>query len=255
MLRLERQDEILELLRQRHSMTVEALAKMFFVSTATIRRDLDMLERENLIKRTYGGAVLLEGRASESPLLLRENENVTAKEEIARLATSFVSDNSIIMMDSSSTVLRMVPRLAPFEHLTCITHGLKTALAIHEIPGITIHCLGGKLQDNTLSLTGSSTCKRIDELNAELAILSCRGFSISRGMTEASEDEAQIKRSMMASAKRTILLCDNSKFEVMFLETVCPPESLHAIVTDQKPSFEIERGIIDRGIKLLYPEI
>lgn len=253
MLRIERHDKILTLLQKYNSMTVDSLAEHFYVSPATIRRDLNELAHEKLIKRTYGGAVLLHSHASESPLLLRENENVEAKQCIAKLAMQFVQDNSIIMMDSSSTVMRIIPYLEEFDQITCITHGLRTVFDLQK-HRITAHCLGGKLQPSTLSCTGASTCRRIEELNADITILSCRGFSAIHGMTEASENEAQIKRSMINAASKSILLCDHTKFDILFLETVCKADALHAIITDQKPSSNDLERLQNHKIQLIYPD-
>lgn len=252
MFTLERQDAILALLQTDRSKTVQSLAKHFYVSPATIRRDLDVLSNKGLLRRTYGGVVLLDSKASETPLLFRESENVQAKDLIASLAITLLANNSIIMIDSSSTALRLVKYLSAFEGITAITHGLKTALLLHQLPHTTVHCLGGRLQENTLSMVGASTCERIETLNADFAFLSCRGFSLEKGITEASEDEAQIKKQMIRSAQKTILLCDSSKIGNRFLFNVCPLDDLYALVTDKEPSEDLKLALKEKKVRLLY---
>lgn len=253
MLTLQRQEAILVLLEENRSVSVQALAKHFFVSEATIRRDLERLARDGLVKRTYGGAVLLGGRASEPPLLMREGENVAQKERIAQFAISLVENNNVVMMDSSSTVLRLVPLLSRFERITAITHGLKTSLLLHELPQVTVHCAGGRLQENTLSLVGSATCTRIAELNADIAFFSCRGFSLERGVTDASEDEAQIKRCMIASSRKSVLLCDQSKLDRAYLMRVCDADALYAIVCDTPLPQDLHEELLRRNVRVLVP--
>src|SRR5690554_5827583 len=103
MFTLERQQAILDLLKSNKSASVSDLSKRFFIGEATIRRDLDKLEKMGLIKRTYGGAVLIEGLDSEIPLFVRESEQKDLKVSIGKLAAQLVNDNDIIIIDSSST--------------------------------------------------------------------------------------------------------------------------------------------------------
>lgn len=130
MLTLERQQEILSLIKQRKSVSVAELSKRFFIGEASIRRDLDKLEKKGLVKRTYGGAVLVSGLDSEIPLFIREEEQRGAKQLIGQLAASLVEDDQIIFMDSSSTVLSMAPYLKGRQRLTVITNGAKAAVAL-----------------------------------------------------------------------------------------------------------------------------
>lgn len=254
MLTLERREAIMERLRSQHTVKVESLAKELFISEATVRRDLSQLEREGLLKRSYGGAMLLEGKDRETPLLLRQEENRSAKDRVAEIAVSLIADNSILMLDSSSTVMRLVPLLARFERLTAITHGLKTALMLHELSNVSVYCTGGRLQENTFSMVGPSACERIECLNADIAFLSCRGFSLTRGITDASEEEAQIKRSMMAASQKKVLLFDDSKFERPYLIRVCEAEDFSAVICNQPLPREALDELERRGVPLLTAE-
>ncbi len=112
LLPLERRQQILDLIKKRKSITVAHLSKTFYVSEATIRRDLNKLEKENLIKRSYGGAVLVDGLNAEIPLSVRVSEQKSAKDIIGKLASQLVKDGDIIIVDSSSTTLKMIPYLA-----------------------------------------------------------------------------------------------------------------------------------------------
>ena len=231
MLVYERRSAIVELLQHNGTVTVDALAKRFFVSPSTIRRDLERIGSEGAVRRTYGGAVLLDTRTGDAPMLLREHEHIHAKQCIASVAATYVRDGMTMMLDTSSTVLALVPLLAQFTGLTVITNGLKTAYMLNTIGHITTHCVGGRLREHNMAMVGAVTCRRIEELNVDMAFLSCRGLSV-RGVTEASEEEAQVKKAMLLSADQSVLLCDATKVGYVLMNRVCDVEQLHALVTD-----------------------
>ena len=103
MFAIERQDEIIEIIKERKSVSVNDLAKELFVSCATVRRDLSAMEKAGLVRRTHGGAIITGSSSDESSTFLREQENVLEKKEIASLAVRFVKNNSSLYIDSSST--------------------------------------------------------------------------------------------------------------------------------------------------------
>lgn len=230
----DRRNEIRKLLKYEKSVAVEELAKKFFVSESTIRRDLDKLSGDGALRRTYGGAVMLENSANDLPITIRERENTYEKNIIAQSAVKLIKDGATIIMDTSSTVTAMIQFLNTFENLTVITNGIKTAYLLNSYGKITTYCTGGRLREHNMSLVGATTCQRLGEINADMAFISCRGLSIEKGVTEASEEEAQVKKAMITAAAKTILLCDSSKFKMIMMNKVCEMNRLYAIVSDRR---------------------
>ncbi|MDR3207148.1 MAG: DeoR/GlpR family DNA-binding transcription regulator, partial [Oscillospiraceae bacterium] len=119
---------ILEHLREKSRfMTVEQLRRDLYVSAATIRRDLSALAQSGLIRRTRGGALLVEGITSEDPMPFRENKNAAQKQIIADMALKHVRDGMTLFLDSSTTALTFARGLSRFSNLRVVTNGLKTA--------------------------------------------------------------------------------------------------------------------------------
>lgn len=253
MINIERRQAILAVLQAQKSVTVEDLARQLYVSPATIRRDLSQLEKEGSIQRGHGGAMLRDSRDVEPPLPMREAENRLAKESIAALAATLIRDHSTLFLDSSSTVMRLTPHLRRFNHLTVITHGLKTALALYEHKQITVHCTGGRLAENTLSMHGPGACERIARFNADYCFVSCRGFSLEYGVTDSSEEEAQVKRSMMQASREKILLFDSSKMNERYLIRCCDFHDFNAVVTDRPFPQKAAEAMQNRGVSVLCP--
>ena len=125
MLAVERKNYILGLLQTEKRVVVAELAKTFDVSEETIRRDLDKLEREGLVQKSYGGAVLNDAAQSDMPLSVRKRTNVEGKQKIAELLAEYIPDNSSLMLDSSSTALFIVKRIKDRKNMVIITNSLE----------------------------------------------------------------------------------------------------------------------------------
>jgi len=207
-----RKEMILEFMRNENRfVTVDQLCSKLYVSGATIRRDLAELEQSRLIRRTRGGALLVEGSASEDPLAFRENQNSVQKQIIANMACDFIRDGMTLFLDSSTTVFTLARNLDRFSNLRVITNGLKTALLLSDYANLSVMCTGGSLREGSKSLAGIAALEFINRLNADIAFISCRGFSFENGASEASEDEYFIKQQYIKNSKMNILMFDASK--------------------------------------------
>lgn len=232
MLPLERQNQILDILAQKKAATVEELCHLLYSSGATIRRDLAILENNGQLKRTHGGAVFLDASSKDFPLMLRENENLLAKEAIARKALPLIRDGQTLFLDSSSTVLKLAELLNGFNQLRVITNGLKTASLLADVDGVELHCTGGRLRENAKSFIGQSVNRFVDHFNADYAFISCKGADPAAGVTEASEEEADVKLSYIQNARRVVLLCDSSKLGKQFFCRVASMGQIWRLITN-----------------------
>lgn len=228
----ERKQQILDLLKIKKAISVEELCKTLYTSGATIRRDLQDLEKDGSIKRTHGGAVLLEGNSTEMPLILRETENSKQKQMISELAVKFISDGMTLFFDSSSTVTYMIRQLNAFQGLKVITNGIKTASMLSEYKNIKIYCTGGIIRDNSRSLVGQSALDFIKQFNADVCFMSCRGMSLEKGATDPNDEEAYIKREYLRNSDLRILLCDTTKIGVNYFCKVAPLSEYDQIITN-----------------------
>lgn len=143
LMKLERQQAIMDYLKQNHAASVAELSRLFFISETSIRRDLDKLERSGLLRKTYGGAILLEGGNEVISLDARQQTEREAKANIARKAADCIENGDVIFLDSSSTVLAMAAHLKRFTQLSVATNGLRMACELAELPGIKVFSLGG----------------------------------------------------------------------------------------------------------------
>lgn len=229
---IERLNSILKFLSEKNAMSVKALAQKLFVSEATIRRDLNELERQGQVKRIHGGAVLITGNTQEIPLYLRERQNSDVKEYLAYRAISYIQNGQVIFMDASSTVQRMVPHLSSFQNLTILTNGLKTAQELSNLSH-NVYCTGGLQLHNSAAYVGPFAERMIREFNAELFFFSSRGLASNGMITDSSVEETQLRRVMFEQSNRRIFLCDSSKFNTMYCHNLCHIRQTDVVLSDK----------------------
>ena len=231
MFEIERLDKIVALLKQRQTATVKALAAHLYASEATVRRDLNELEKRGLVKRLHGGAVLLDGANRELPLFVREQQNVEAKRIIAAKAAQHLKDGQVIFLDASSTVMFLIRHLEAFNALTIITNGLKTAEELRTLSH-RVYCTGGLMLHNSSAYVGDFAADFVRRFNADIFFFSSRGVSSDGLITDESADETAVRRVMLQQSKKKIFMCDQSKIGKTYCYNLCHVNQLDGCITD-----------------------
>ena len=252
MLGIERRRALAGLLDENPILTVEDLARRFDVSTQTIRRDFQDLERRGLITRSYGAAV---ARAAgplsrEGAFGAREVERAAEKEAIARCALDLVVHGSAVIFDASTTVLALA-RLLPLDiELTAIVNALPVATELGRRPNVSTTTLGGTMRHTSLSCGGPIAEATMRRLFADTAFISARGLSPRRGLTEANPAESALKEIMMANATRVVALVDSSKLGRTALSFFAPLERVNVLVTDDGADLETLGRLREAGLEI-----
>ena len=252
MLAIERRREILARLAVEGKVIVSELARDFEVTEETIRRDLERLDKEGLVSKTYGGAVSKHNTALDLPYNIREGVNVLQKQKISDEVAALVNDGERIMLDSSSTALYIVKKLKNKKNLTIITNSVKILIELADKPDWTVLSTGGLLKNGALSLTGSSAEKMISTYHVDTAICSCKGVDTAMGVTDSNEKDSLIKQAMFASAERRILALDSEKFDKKSFVRVCGFRDIDILVTDSTPPEKWISFCEDKKIELVY---
>ena len=208
---LERRELIMERVLQEGRVDVAELAEAFNVTSETIRRDLTDLQSDRLVRRVHGGAVPWRSWIFEPALVVRESQNVEEKMRIARAATQEVPEHGSIMIDSGSTAAHLADLLDRDRDLTVITNSIPIvqSLATTERPDVII--LGGTLRRNTMAFVDETGVDMLHDLTVDVSFMGCDGASPERGFTTPYRSEAALKRAMIASARRTVMMFDHTK--------------------------------------------
>ena len=237
MLVSERQNAILRFLQEKGAATVKELSGRFYVSEATVRRDLSEMQRLGMIDRSHGGATLPEG-AGEISMFVRVEKNAKEKEAAVLNALKILPPFSAAFIDSSSTALSFARRM-DFKGKTVVTHSLQAAAAVSRQKGAEVILLGGSLLYNMTSVSGSWTIAQIREFSFDLAITSCAAIT-AEGTFERSMEQRDIKRAAYERSKAKVLIADKSKFSCSAPFFTAPLFSLDKIVSDAAPDEEFQ---------------
>jgi DeoR/GlpR family transcriptional regulator of sugar metabolism len=251
MLAIQRREIIKKQIELKGEVLVAELSKNFNVSDSTIRRDLDVLERQQVVTKTYGGAVIHEQYSlTEEPLFSeRESTNYNQKKQIAIQAADLVEDGDVIILDNGTTTSLMVNYLHEKQDLTIITNSINIAYHLMANPNIEIIVLGGRLRNRTGAIVGSSTLLSLQSIWANKVFLSCSGVSLEGGVTVSNMNSMELRKQMIKSSQSTILLADTSKIGKRLIAKICSVHELTTLVTDQ--DFEEKEVFKDLGIKVI----
>lgn len=250
MLGLERRQKIMEKIRLDRKVYVSELAKTFKVTEETIRRDLEKLESQDLLKRSYGGAVIAESTSDELSYTRRSAINSEGKLIIAEKAASLIHDGDTIMMDSSTTCQALLQRLKGQRDITVITNSIRL-MNDFTGSGFKMICTGGTMRDSSCALTGSIACQTLAKYYVDFAFISCKSIDLKKGIMESNESESRVKSIMMQQARKTILLVDHSKFDKTAFVKCDDLARVDTLVTDVPPSKEWQEFLADQHINLI----
>lgn len=235
MLAIERKNEILATLQKEQRVLVSELAKKYDVTEETIRRDLEKLERDGFVKKTYGGAVLNKNTNVDLPLRIREKTNRQQKQKVAEIAASLIDEGDSIMLDASSTSLMIAQKIKNMRKLTVITTSVEVLIELSQSEGINVISTGGNLKASSLSLVGRNTEECLSRFNVDMAFVSCKGIDMERGIMESNELEAGVKLMMKKSAKQSVLVIDSSKFDKISFVKVMDFAKGDIVISDAVP--------------------
>lgn len=230
----EREKKILEEILKNKKVTVRELAKILYASEPSIRRDLVSLERQNLIKRIHGGAILEENGISSTkiPFVIREMEQSDAKIIIAQKAAELVNDGDVIFIDASSSAYNVIPYLALKNNITVITCGVKALNKLSEYNIKTI-CTGGTLIPSCQALVGDDAYNIIEQNNADIFFFSCRGLSDEGYLTDISTQENYVRRKMIKHSKKSYLLCASEKIGKKYYHNLCTVDDITGVISEK----------------------
>ena len=233
MLSEERRREILELLCNDGRVLVRDLSKRFRTSLITIRKDLESLHHQGLLERTHGGALPIRtGALQDQTLQEKERLHRPEKLRIAAAAVRMIRPGQVIILDSGTTTTAVARGCRQIRSLTIITNATNIAA---ELEGSTVEVIltGGTLRKNSFSLVGPLAEESLRKLSADMLFLAVDGFDVGYGLTTPNQLEARVNRAMSEAARRTIVVCDSSKFGRRSLSLIMPVSSVHETITDR----------------------
>lgn len=252
MLAVDRRNKITELIQKNGSVIVPELAKLFDVTTETIRGDLEKLEKQGVLVRTYGGALLAEGYDSDMSISDRDVINFEGKQRIGIVASGLIKDGETVFLDASTSSLHIARNIKDKKSVTVITNSERIINELMSCENLRVVSTGGLLTTKNMSYVGRIVEKTIREnYFANKVFFSCRGATISRGLTESNEAEAEIKKAMLDAAESVFFLCDHTKIGKIGVPVISDFSRLDTFITDKRMTDEWRSVLSENDINLI----
>ena len=251
-MKIERINQIHELLKEKNTVTLEKLCEIFNVSKNTIRRDIDELEQAGLIRKVYGGIVRNEQPTIFlEPFSSRVTRNIQAKQKIANIAASVIQDGDVIYIDSGTTTMHMIPYLANKNHITIVTASIYVIDAATNYNNLNVIATGGIVYNPSKAFVGTNVISCLKNYNFSKVFLASTGISIEHGATNGSPFEYEIKQKVVQKKCPRYLLVDSSKLDKASLMTFCELKDFDYIVMDEMPPENYMNYFNKNNVKLM----
>lgn len=255
---MERQELIERLLLDEGRVSVVELARRFDVTTETVRRDLDHLERVGALRRVHGGAVTRDRDSMAEPTLAeRSTRRSDAKAAIARRALEVVGDRfrGSLYLDAGTTTQAVAAQLAERLIVTggqveIVTHAMTLAHTLAGASDADLTVIGGRVRTATAAAVGAETVRSIERLRPDIAFIGTNGISASFGLSTPDPDEAAVKSAIVRAARRIVLVADADKLGRELLVSFAPLQAVDVLVTDAPPDAVLTAALSEAEVEV-----
>ncbi|MDJ0344131.1 DeoR/GlpR family DNA-binding transcription regulator [Streptomyces sp. H10-C2] len=227
-----RLDLTLRLVQGADRVSVAELARRLGVSEMTVRRDLDELERQGLVKRVHGGAEATRSREGESGFAVRERWQAATKDRLGRAVAGLVEPGATVLLDAGTTTVHVAEHLIARAPLTVAVLSLQAAVRLADRPGIRLLVIGGESRPGERSLIGPHAVRTLETMAFDTFVMSIGGVQAAYGWSEFSLDDAAVKQAALSQATRTIAVADATKLGVRAFSRVTTLDRVDTFVTD-----------------------
>lgn len=252
----DRRDQILVEVRKKGTITLDELMKRLGASSASIRRDLSALQQQGLVRRTHGGATLIEPLLYEpfrydSLFQTRAQHRPAEKRRIGAAAAELIQEHETIGFTAGTTTTQVARNIRNRRNIRVITNAINIAMELCNCEGLQTFVTGGVVQwAGSFSLVGQAAINFLNEIYLDKVFISACGVDLRRGITVIEPEESLTFRAMVHQAKTRIVVADSAKLGAVTPAFVCPISDIHVLVTDTRASDKTVAPFIERGIEV-----
>jgi DeoR family fructose operon transcriptional repressor len=242
-----RQQQILDRMVSYGEVKLAELKETFDVTEMTLRRDLEKLEQIGLLRRTFGGAILI---GKDIALLERTGVMIDEKMRIGLQAVQFIKPGDSIFIDGGSTTLQVAKCLRPDMNITVVTNALNIAAELQGKQISTI-VIGGILLERTSTLVGPLACDSLAKLAFDQVFIGTTGATVKHGLSNSNMHEAEIKRLAIEKAGEVNIVMDHTKFGMKDLFSFVSLAAVDRIITDQLPEAALIQAFKEAAVEIV----
>lgn len=249
MLKTERQNQIYSLLMEKGVVSVKELSEKLFISESSIRRDLAVLEEKGFVKRSYGGAQIINSVETVMPFGMRTYKNVEAKRVIAKKGVELISNGDIVFLDQTSTSYFLAMEILKSKSVTVVTNN-REILNLLAGSDLTVISSGGTVsRANNNCLLGQSACRSFEEIYADIVFFSAKSLSDDGVVSDFSQEEVFVRNAMFSTASKKVFMCDSSKFHTHSAYKQCTLSDMDYFITEVQTDEKIQTEFPNLKVK------
>lgn len=247
----ERHNLIREEIDRNGFVKVSELAQKLGVTSPTIRKDLKILESQNILHRTHGSASVVKSPIVDESVKRKMSLNAHLKEGIAEAAQSLIEKDDAVIIAGGSTTTLFAGSIRPKGKLTVATPSIGIAVALNEIEDVKVLILGGILEKEPLSVRDRYSIEGLKYVNCSKLFMGCNGIDVVNGITCTSIEEAEFMEHVMNRIDKVVLLADSSKFSTRGHGRICGIDRIDVLVTDSGAPSHLLKVFEDAGTKVV----
>lgn len=245
---------IIEYLREKQTAKLQDIAQLNDVSVDTVRRDLEQLEAEGLLRRVRGGAVFHNADITTQKVGIRGITHREEKQEIAAMLEHFIADGQTVALNSGTTCVEVARFFVEnYRKLTVVTNNLSVVDVLARARDFTILVPGGVIDPNEEAIFGDVCEEDILEYNIDTAVFGIHAISLEKGVTDFRINQQAIMRAMMTASQKRIIVADSSKFNKVACVNICGIDEVDAVLSDSKLPAEIYESFRREGVEVYVP--
>lgn len=249
MFAIERLNKIKEILYKERRVDVFELSELFSVTEVTIRRDLDKLEQEGFLIKTYGGAVINEDHI-KSPVPVESDENtVEEKKMIGKIAAQMIENGEAVFLGSGTTCLE-IARNVKNKKITVVTNDLLIGYELKDSVGIKVIVTGGDLIQSTPTLVGGFALRALKGIYINKAFIGVKGVNFASGYTVDTYEEVMVIQEIRNISNEIIIVADYTKFNSTAFARLGELQMAKKVITNKQVPNEYKKYFFEHQIKL-----
>jgi DeoR/GlpR family transcriptional regulator of sugar metabolism len=251
MLASDRRRGIVEYLQTHGEVRIDTLRDLFGVSEVTLRRDLEILESDYVIRRVRGGAVLNQEAPLEQLFQEKLGQHIEAKRQIAKAAASLIQPGQVVMLSPGTTTTYIARELVEKRQLTIVTSAINIAAELAGRENITLVTIGGIVRSGSYAAVGHMADEAIAQMNADYAFISVDGVDVAAGFTTPNLLESRTNAMMLRSAAQAVIVSDSSKLGKIALSPVAKLDEVTMFITDSQADGNYVNKLKQSGCRVM----
>ncbi|HEY5597847.1 MAG TPA: DeoR family transcriptional regulator [Kiloniellales bacterium] len=249
----ERQQQILELARRHGFVSIEMLSQRFSVTTQTVRRDINQLCRQTLLRRYHGGAGL-PSSVENLAYTTRQVLHLEEKRRIARTLAGHIPDQASLFINIGTTTEEVAKALMKHQGLRVITNNLNVASIMSSNPDFEVIVAGGVVRGRDRGVVGEATVDLIGQFKVEFGIIGISSIDRDGTLLDFDYREVRVAQAIMNNSDQVFLAADHSKFGRSAMVRMAHLSQIDALFTDRPPPADMREVLAAAKLAIFLPE-